>query len=294
MTRAINYAKTALLLGLLTTLLVFAGYSFGGSTGMGIGLLLALVMNVGSYWFSDKIVLAMHHAVPADPQEHAWLFQTVSKLATRAGLPVPRLYIVNEAAPNAFATGRNPEHAVVAVTTGLLELLRPDEIEGVLAHELGHVRNRDILIMTVAATLAGVIQYVGHMAMWFGFAGRHDDDNGGGGGLIWALLLPFIAMLTQLWISRTREYAADAEGATLAGSPRGLADALRRMQVANQRIPMTPRPATAHMYIVAPFAGGGVLRIFATHPAIEERIRRLEQLAITRNAQSEGAAHAYR
>lgn len=277
----LNYIKTTLLLGGMTALLIFLGGKFGGQMGMVMGFGLALLMNVGSYWWSHKIVLAMHHAREADPREVPWLFEIVDRLRQRAGLPMPRVYMIEEDAPNAFATGRNPEHAVVAVTTGLIRLLGREELEGVLAHELGHIRNRDILIMSVAATLAGAIQMIGSMMHWgamLGF-GRRDDDEGGGGleMLVWAILTPLIAVIVQLWISRTREYAADAEGARLAGSARGLASALRRLHNANQRIPSPARPATAHLYIVAPFAGG-VGKLFATHPPIAERIGRLEAL----------------
>jgi heat shock protein HtpX len=278
----LNYVKTTLLLGALTALLVFLGGRLGGQTGLVIGFSFALLMNVGSYWWSDKIVLAMHHAKEADRREVPWLFEIVEGLARRAGLPMPRIYIVDEDAPNAFATGRNPRHAVVAVTTGLLRILDKKEIEGVLAHELGHVRNRDILIMSVAATLAGAVQMIGTMLHWgaiLGLGGGRRDSRGGGGLelLVWAIVAPLIAVIVQLWISRTREYAADAEGARLCGSARGLASALRRLESANRRIPSPARPATAHLYIVAPLSGG-VGKVFATHPPIEERIQRLESM----------------
>jgi len=278
----LNYVKTTLLLGAMTALLVLLGGRLGGQTGLVMGFSLALLMNVSSYWWSHKIVLAMHHAQEADPREVPWLFEIVDRLRQRAGIPMPRVYLIDEDAPNAFATGRNPAHAVVAVTTGLLRLLGRQELEGVLAHELGHIRNRDILIMSVAATLAGAVQMIGTMLHWgalLGFGRRESDDRGGGlEMLVWAIVAPLIAVIVQLWISRTREYAADAEGARLAGSAHGLASALRRLESANQRIPSPHRPASAHLYIVAPLSGGGMGRLFATHPPIAERIARLEAL----------------
>jgi heat shock protein HtpX len=281
MRTGLNYFKTTLLLGVMTALLVFLGGRLGGNAGLVVGFGLALLMNVGSYWWSDKIVLAMHHAQPADPRQVPWLYEIVDRLRQRAGLPMPRVYLIDEDAPNAFATGRNPTHAVVAVTTGLLRLLDRRELEGVLAHEIGHVRNRDILIMSVAATLAGAVQMLGTMLHWGAIVGlgRRDDDHGSSGIelLFWAIVAPLVAVIVQLWISRTREYAADAEGARLAGSARGLASALSRLEAGNRRIPSPLRPATAHLYIVAPFTGG-IGRLFATHPPIAERVARLQAM----------------
>jgi heat shock protein HtpX len=277
-----NYTKTALLLGLLTGLLVLLGWFVGGSTWAVYALVFAVVLNFASYWWSDRIVLALHGAQPIAPGELPELHRIVERLATRAGIPKPRLYRVRDAAANAFATGRNPEHAVVCVTDGILELCNEVELEGVLAHELSHVNNRDILISSVAATLAGAIALLGRL-LFFG-GGRDDRDRGGvGGALLVSLVAGFVATLFQLAVSRSREYGADSSGARLAGSARGLASALRKLGTASGRIPMrTASPATAHLYIVAPLsAQGGALSLFMTHPPLERRIARLEQMEAT-------------
>ncbi|MFQ5895831.1 MAG: zinc metalloprotease HtpX [Nitrospinota bacterium] len=280
-----NSLKTFILLGLLTAIILWVGNAVGGQGGLVIALLIALVMNVGSYWFSDKIVLAAYRGREVSPEEAPELHEMVGRLARRAGLPMPRVYIIPSQTPNAFATGRNPEHAAVAFTEGILRLLSREELEGVAAHELAHIRNRDILISTVAATLAGAITYLAYMAQWaaiFG-GGRDDDREGGMGGalgmLAFAILGPIAAMLLQAAISRAREYMADARGAQIAGTPRGLAGALGRLERAARAIPMEEAtPATAHLFIVNPLTGGGMLALFSTHPPTEERIRRLREM----------------
>lgn len=243
----------------------------------------AVLINFGSYWFSDKIVLKLYRAEEASPGEFSWLYSIVSKLALSAGIPQPRVFIIPNDSPNAFATGRNPEHAVVAVTTGIMKILSRDELEGVIAHELGHVKNRDILISSIAATMAGAIMMLGNMVRWaamFGGFSRSDDDEGGGfaGMIVLAILAPIAAMLIQLAISRSREYLADATGASLAGNPSGLANALGKLDYASKRIPLDSNPATAHMFIVNPLSGRSLLNLFSTHPPIEERIKRLKDM----------------
>ncbi len=277
-----NYLKTALLLGLLTGLIVLCGGALGGRSGMMFALVLAAVMNFGSYWFSDKIVLAMYRAKPVSEAEAPRLHSIVERLVARAGIPKPRIYVLDEPSPNAFATGRNPSHAALAVTTGLLQMMDDEELEGVIGHELGHVRNRDILISSVAATIAGAITMLASMARWaaiFGGFGGRDDREGGAGGalgfLFMAILAPIAAVVIQMAVSRSREYAADATGARFAGHPEGLARALEKLGRASQRIPLDASPATAHMFIVKPFSGQALLSLFSTHPPIEERIRRL-------------------
>ena len=276
-----NGIKTVLLLGALTGLILFVSGAIGGQNGLIIGLVLAGLMNFFSYWFSDKIVLAMYRAKPVGQAEAPGLHAVVERLAARAQIPMPKLYIIEEDSPNAFATGRNPSHAAVACTTGILKLMSQDELEGVLAHELSHVRNRDILIGSIAATLAGAIGVLAQMAHWgalFGGYGGRDDRNGGGGviGLLaTAILAPIMATLIQLAISRSREYQADKSGADLVGSPHGLASALQKLGQATQRIPMDANPATAHLFIVSPFSGPSLAKLFSTHPPLEERIRRL-------------------
>ncbi len=277
-----NYLKTALLLGLLTGLIVLCGGALGGQRGMAFALVIAAIMNLGSYWFSDKIVLAMYRAQPVSEAEAPRLHSIVERLVARAGIPKPRIYVLDQPSPNAFATGRNPSHAALAVTTGLLEMMDDEELEGVIGHELGHVRNRDILISSIAATIAGAITMLASMARWaaiFGGFGGRDDREGGGGGalgfLFMAILAPIAAVIIQMAVSRSREYAADATGARFAGSPAGLARALEKLGRASQRIPMDASPATAHMFIVKPFSGQALLNLFSTHPPIEERIRRL-------------------
>ncbi len=282
-----NRFKTTLLLTLLTMLLVFMGGAIGGQGGMIIAFGMAAVMNFGSYWFSDKIVLKMYNAQEITREVHPSFYGMVERLAGRAGLPMPKVYIIPDDSPNAFATGRNPEHAAVAATEGILRILTPDELEGVMAHELAHVKNRDILISTIAATFAGAISMIGNMLQWgamFG-AGRGDDEEGGGvggliGSLVMAIVAPIAAMLIQMAVSRSREYLADASGAEICGRPLALAGALRKLHNASQAIPLhDARPATAHMFIVNPLTGGGMMSLFSTHPPMEERIARLESLA---------------
>jgi len=279
-----NAIKTVLLLGALTGLLLWAGEAIAGPQGMQIALVLAAALNLASWYFSDRIALAVHRARPVTEAEAPELHAVVRELATRAGLPMPRLYIIPEMQPNAFATGRGPRHAAVAVTQGLLETMSREELAGVLAHELAHVRHRDILISSIAATLAGAVTMIARMLGWAlmfgGFGGR--DERGGGalGGLVFYLLAPIAALLIQLAVSRSREYAADEGGARIAGDPLWLASALRKLAAYTGRVPMrTAQPTTAHMMIANPFGGRGAMALFATHPPIEERIRRLEAMA---------------
>ena len=279
-----NMFKTALLLAVLTALLVLIGGAIGGQQGMLVAFFFALVMNLATYWFSDKIVLAMYGAQPIEESQAPALYRIVRTLATRAQIPMPRVYLIPSEAPNAFATGRNPQHAAVAVTEGIMRILDAEELEGVLAHELSHVKNRDVLIATIAATLAGAITYLAHMAQWAAiFGGRRDDEEEGGGvfgALLMAILAPFAAMLIQLAVSRAREFQADATGARLAGKPWGLAKALEKLEMASQAIPMNATPATAHLFIVNPLSGRSLLRLFSTHPPIEERIARLHSMRV--------------
>ena len=280
-----NQFKTTVLLAALTVLIVLIGRMFGGNQGMMIAFIFAMVMNFGSYWFSDKIVLAMYRAKELTPSEAPRIHEVVADLAQRGGLPKPRIYLIPSDTPNAFATGRNPEHAVVAVTQGIVRLLDDDELKGVLAHELGHVKNRDILIGSIAATLAGVVMMLASMARFaaiFGFGGSDDDDGGGIIGLIlMSILGPLAAMLIQMAISRSREFLADETGARLAGNPRSLASALEKLATASKRIPMQEASqATAHMFIVNPLSGGGFTKWFSTHPPVEERVRRLRSMAV--------------
>jgi heat shock protein HtpX len=269
--------KTAALLGGLSALFIFIGGSFGGQQGMVIAFIFALVMNVGSYWFSDKVVLRMYRASEVGPDHR--LHQMTARLAQRAGLPMPRVYIIPDRSPNAFATGRNPQHAAVAATEGILRLLPEDELEGVIAHELAHVQHRDILISSVAATIAASIMMLASMARFAAFfgAGNRGDRNGGSpiALLAMAILAPFAAMLIQAAISRQREFAADRRGAEIAGSPLGLAQALRRIEGAARQIPLDANPATAHMFIMKPFSLGGLSGLFSTHPPTEARIQAL-------------------
>ncbi len=280
-----NSIKTVLLLGLLTGLILAIGGMFGGTQGMAIALVFSLLMNFGSYWFSDKIVLAMYRARQVSEAEAPELYSMVHNVALRAGMPMPRVYIILTETPNAFATGRNPEHAVVAVTEGILRLMNREEIEGVLAHEISHVKNRDILISSVAAALAGVIMMLAHMARFaaiFGGYGNRDREGGGGGAiglLLTAIVAPLAAMLIQMAISRSREYQADASGAKTIGNPLGLASALAKLSRANEIAPMEARPETAHLFIVNPLSGSALLKLFSTHPPIEERIARLRAMA---------------
>ena len=277
--------RTTLLLALLTMLIIWIGGRFGGQSGMIVAFAFAVIMNFGSYWFSDKIVLAMYRAQPLDENQAPELYRIVRELASEAQIPTPRIYMVPEETPNAFATGRNPQNAVVAVTEGLWRLLSPEEIRGVLAHEISHVKNRDILVSSIAATLGGVVMMLANMAKWgaiFGGFGGRDDEEGGDGILallVTAILAPIAAMLIQLAISRSREYLADETGARLSHRPESLARALEKLEMASQRIPMeNAQPATAHMFIVNPLSGRSLANLFSTHPPIEERIRRLRAM----------------
>jgi heat shock protein HtpX len=279
-----NVFKTGLLLAVLTAMLVLLGGALGGRQGMVVAFILALVMNFASYWWSDKIVLAMYRAQPITEAQAPGLYGMVRRLATRAGVPMPRVYLIPTEQPNAFATGRNPEHAVVAVTEGIMRILDDDELEGVLAHELAHVTNRDILISTIAATLAGAITYLAHMAQWAAFfgGGRHDDDDSPSPivMILMAVVAPIAAMLVQLAVSRSREFQADATGARLAGRTWGLSKALEKLEIAKEAAPMNANPATAHLFIVNPLSGQALMRLFSTHPPIEERIARLRAMRL--------------
>ena len=273
----INNLKTVLLLGLLTGIILFLG-SLWGEQGLTIALVISVVMNFVSYFFSDKIALRMYGAKPVSREEAPRLYSILDFLCSRSGLPMPKIYLIPTDSPNAFATGRNPQHASVAVTEGAMRLLDENELQGVLAHELSHVKNRDILISSIAATIAGVIMWVSNMArfaMFFG--GSRDREEGGGalGGLITIIVAPIAAMLIQLWISRTREYEADHSGAEMAGAPYGLASALQKLDSYSKQLPMEASPNTAHMFIVHPFSGGGLMSLFSTHPPIKKRIERL-------------------
>jgi heat shock protein HtpX len=283
-----NLMKTGVLLAALTVLVVLIGGALGGQNGMIMALVLAMVMNLGSYWFSDKIVLRMYRAQPVDEAAAPALHRIVRTLATRAGIQMPKVYIIPGETPNAFATGRNPQHAAIACTEGILRIMSEEELEGVLAHELSHVQNRDTLIMAIAATLAGAITYMAHMAQWamiFGGGRRDSDEEGsGGGGLVGGLLMivlaPLAATLIQLAVSRSREFQADASGAQMAGQPEGLARALEKLEVASKVAPMVDAtPATAHLFIVNPLTGGGWTTLFSTHPPIAERVARLRAMA---------------
>jgi len=283
-----NQFKTFFLMLVLTVLFILVGTALGGRNGAVYAFIFAALMNFFSYWFSDKIVLRMYGAKEVSQSEAPELYGIVAELTSKASLPMPKVYIMENDTPNAFATGRNPEHAAVAVTTGILGILSRDELMGVIGHELSHIQHRDILISTIAATMAGAISMLATMARWgamFGGFGRSDNEEGGGGGNILVVLLVSIfasiaAMLIQLAISRSREYLADEGGAHLA-HPLSLAKALEKLEVASQRIPMDANPSTAHMFIVNPLRGGGVLSLFSTHPPIEERIARLEEMART-------------
>jgi len=272
-----NGIKTALLLGAMSALLLFIGEQLGGGQGLVTGFFIAVVMNFGSYWFSDKIVLAMYRAKQVGP-DHP-LYRIVANLAQRASLPMPKVYVIPEASPNAFATGRNPQHAAVAATEGIMRVLDQQELEGVLAHELAHVKHRDILISSIAATLAAAIMMLSRFAMFFG--GSRDDREGSNPVALLAtiILAPIAAMLIQMAISRSREYAADAGAARIVGTPFGLVSALRKIDAAARGIPLDANPATAHMFIVNPFRGAGVLSLFSTHPPTERRVVALMALA---------------
>jgi heat shock protein HtpX len=281
-----NNLKTVVLLGSLAGLMVGLGYLWQGRGGAMIGLILAAFMNFGAYWFSDKVALRMSRARPLSRGEAPELYAMVAALADRANIPMPLLYLVPSEQPNAFATGRDPAHAVVAVTEGILKILSPQELQGVIAHELGHVRNRDILITSVAATIAAAISFVAQIARWgafFGGAGRDDDDGPGGviGLLVGMIVAPIAALILQMAISRSREFQADATGAQVAGNPQGLASALRKLERGAQQIPMPVNPSAAPLFIVNPLRGRfarGAASLFSTHPPIEERVRRLEAM----------------
>lgn len=280
-----NMFKTFILLFGLTLFFIFIGNAIGGKQGATIALVIALAMNFFSYWFSDKIVLKMYGAKPVTEAEAPEFYSLVRRLASKASMPMPKVYIINEDQPNAFATGRNPEHAAVAATTGIMRILSKEELEGVMAHELAHVKHRDILIGTIAATIAGAISYMAQMAQWAAIFGgsRSSDDEGGSNpiaGIAMMIIAPIAAMLIQMAISRSREYAADEGGARLAGNPNYLAGALRKLDMASKQIPMDASPATAHMFIVNPLTGGGLMKLFSTHPPIEERIARLKAMSI--------------
>ena len=276
--------KTYLFMAVLTALFVVIGGALGGQTGMVIALVIAAAMNFGSYWFSDKIVLRMYQAREIGPNELPWLYNMVRDLAQRAGLPMPRVYVIPQDQPNAFATGRNPQHAAVAFTEGILHLLDREELEGVAAHELAHIKNRDILIGSIAATVAGAISMIANMAQWAMIFGSSSDEEEGGGSIFSTLLMlilaPIAAMIIQMAISRSRDYLADATGAKISGNPRGLANALRKLHHGVAKIPGEATPATAHMFVVNPLRGGGVMSLFSTHPDMEKRIARLEKLQI--------------
>jgi len=278
-----NTLKTTFLMALLTVLLVIAGGALGGQGGIVTAFLFAVVMNGVSYWFSDKIVLRMYGAKEVEPKDAPKLYSIVQDLTLRAHMPMPNVYLIPQETPNAFATGRDEQHAAVAVTRGILDILTEAELRGVLAHELSHVKNRDILIGTIAATMAGAISMLAYVAQWgLIFGGRSSGDREGGNpiaALAMIILAPLAAMLVQLAISRGREYGADATGASISGDPLSLASALKKLQRGVEKIPMEANPATAHMFIVSPLTGGGLMTLFSTHPPLEERISRLEMMA---------------
>jgi len=280
-----NTLKTALLLGLLTAVLLIGGQAFGGRQGLYIALFFAIAMNFSGYFFSDRIALSMYSAQPVtdadNPEVYRRVEPIVRNLTQRMGLPMPRLWLIPDDSPNAFATGRNPSHASVAFTAGILRLMNDSEIEGVVAHELGHVLHRDILISSVAAMIAGTITWLASMARWgmiFGGGSRRDDDDRGGalGMVFMAILAPIAALLIQMAISRSREYDADAASAKYIGSPYPLINGLEKLETWSKRIPMEATPATAHLFIIKPFTGGGFMRLFSTHPSTEDRIARLQ------------------
>lgn len=285
--KGMNRTKTMLLMAALTSLVVFIGYALGGQTGLVLALLVAGAMNFASYWWSDKIVLRMYGAQEISERDAPELFRLVSDLTSRADMPMPKVYIIPEDTPNAFATGRNPQHAAVAVTEGLLRMLDRRELAGVLAHELAHVKNRDTLVMTVAASIGGALSMLANMAMWSSLFGSSSDDDeessGLMGGLLGIIVAPIAASLIQMAISRSREFLADEAGAQMTGDPLALASALRKIESWSQQLPMhSGNPAMAHLFIINPFGGmsaSGLLRLFSTHPSTEDRVSRLETLA---------------
>ena len=277
-----NAVKTVFLMTLMMVLFLFVGYLLGGNTGMTIALVFSLLMNFGSYWFSDKIVLKMYRAKEVNRESAPKFYEMIERLAKQANLPMPRVYLINDPTPNAFATGRNPNHAAVAATTGILQGLSNEELAGVMAHELAHVKHRDTLISTIAATLVGSISFIAQMAGWVFMFGRGSNDRGGSGigGLVLLILSPILAMLIQMAISRSREFAADKGGAEFTGNPLGLASALQKISRGNQLKPVyNSNPTTAHMFIINPLHGGGMSKLFSTHPSTEERIKRLQSMA---------------
>jgi heat shock protein HtpX len=279
-----NTLKTTFLLTLLTLLFVFIGQMLGGNSGMMVALVFAAVMNLTTYWFSDKIVLAMYRAQPVTESDNPGLHSLVRRTATNANLPMPKVYVIPTQTPNAFATGRNPKHAAVAVTTGILKTLNEDELEGVISHEMAHIRNRDILTGSIVATLAGAISMLAFMArfaaIFGGYGGRDSEGRGGGIGLlIMAIVAPLAALLIQMAISRSREYAADQTGAKISHKPLSLASALKKLQYASRRVPLEAKPSTAHLFIVNPLSGKGMASLFSTHPPVEERVTRLQNMA---------------
>ena len=278
-----NNIKTLFLLVTLTLILIWAGAALGGKQGMTIALVFALMMNFFAYWFSDKIVLRMYRAKEVSESEAPELYSVVRGLVRKAGMQMPKVYVIDQEQPNAFATGRNPRHAAVAVTTGIMRMLSREELMGVIGHELAHINHRDILISTIAATIAGAISFLAQMAQWAMIFGHRGEDEEGGNplaALVMMIIGPIAALIVQMAISRSREYAADAGGARLAGNPRYLSGALKKLHSASQKIPMHANPATSHMFIVNPLSGGGLLKLFSTHPPIEKRIEKLESMTL--------------
>lgn len=278
-----NTIKTTFLMAAMMALFLLVGYALGGNTGMTIAFVFSLAMNFGSYWFSDKIVLSMYRAQPITREQAPRFYDMIERLAKNANLPMPKVYIINDPTPNAFATGRNPQHAAVAATTGILQGLTDEELAGVMSHELAHVKHRDTLISTIAATLVGTISYIAQIAGWAAMFGRNDDREGNGlGGLFLIILSPIIAMLLQMAISRSREFAADAGGAQISGNPLALASALQKISRGNQVQHMrNVNPSTAHMFIISPLFGG-MGKLFSTHPPVEQRIAKLQEIAAGR------------
>ncbi|MFQ5585318.1 MAG: zinc metalloprotease HtpX [Thermodesulfobacteriota bacterium] len=276
-----NTMKTAMLLAFLAGILILAGGAIGGRGGATVALVFAFIMNFGAYWFSDKIVLKMYRAREVSQSDAPQLYGTVRDLTMKAKLPMPKVYIMDNPTPNAFATGRNPNHAAVAVTTGIMDILTKEELSGVIGHELAHIQNRDVLVSTIAATIAGAISYLAYMAQWAMIFGGRRDERGGHPLVLLLMIIvaPLAAMIVHMAISRTREYGADKGGAAICGNPLYLADALRKLESANRQRPMaTAKEATAHMFIVNPLKGGGMLKWFSTHPPMAERVKRLEAM----------------